>query len=592
MEFVADASYTPVDILQSSKLLPLSKSNIGYKKSTYWSRLKLKNDSNEAQKIIFSNLRAGMDKIDVYVFKGDHIIQSFLLGDMRPITNRSYRSSHSNFVLNLAPHEEVVIVSHLKTVGAYELGWYLFRETSFLSYDLFEYSVMGLFVGFLLSMIFYNLIIYVVTRSPFYPIYILFLLTVIVSQFVIQGGLYTVLSIFIGSFDYAINNVVGFILPSLANIFWYMLILQFFDLKKNAPRWRIFFLAMNILFSIYIAVFLMAYFDPSLFGLTPLFIKISFMHLPFLMWFLVWTIYKGYFGSLYFFIASLTGKAMFILFLLNFMGVEDTSFFFQYGILLSGALSAFFLSLAITRKITMLQNEASELKERVQEQQKYAILGSTIGFIAHQWNQPLSRMGSIVTNLQSEIDHRPNQMLKEVEPSINRLEDAVTFVSQTISDIQSIFQNDPQRQVRFDINTPIEQAIKQSQTQLTSYDIELEVSSDEHYFGEGDPELLKHALFNLIQNAIQIIVDRKVSSPYIKIQSFKERSGVVVIRICDNAGGITQEDPQSIFEYHVSSRLKGSGLGLPIVKKIIELKFNGTITVHNTSDGACFTLRI
>ena len=61
----------------------------------------------------------------------------------------------------------------------------------------------------------------------------------------------------------------------------------------------------------------------------------------------------------------------------------------------------------------------------------------------------------------------------------------------------------------------------------------------------------------------------------------EEQPDVVVIRISDNGIGLP-EDRARLFEPYVTTREKGTGLGLPIVKKIIE-EHGGTLTLNDAA---------
>ena len=80
--------------------------------------------------------------------------------------------------------------------------------------------------------------------------------------------------------------------------------------------------------------------------------------------------------------------------------------------------------------------------------------------------------------------------------------------------------------------------------------------------------------------------------------SAKQKQHDTVIQICDTGIGISEENRQRIFEpfFRVdksrSREMGGAGLGLSIVKKIIE-KHDGTITVSNNNpQGTCFTVEL
>lgn len=70
----------------------------------------------------------------------------------------------------------------------------------------------------------------------------------------------------------------------------------------------------------------------------------------------------------------------------------------------------------------------------------------------------------------------------------------------------------------------------------------------------------------------------------------KEMHGMCIISIQDNAGGIAVEPIESVFDYNVTCKKNGAGVGLFICKDIIENRFKGQITVENKNEGACFTL--
>ncbi|MCA0940928.1 PAS domain-containing sensor histidine kinase [Salipiger pacificus] len=101
---------------------------------------------------------------------------------------------------------------------------------------------------------------------------------------------------------------------------------------------------------------------------------------------------------------------------------------------------------------------------------------------------------------------------------------------------------------------------------------------------ELDATMVGQALTNLIKNAgeaIESLGDRGAPeghSPEIRV-SLTEEDGRAVIRIMDNGIGLP-EDRARLFEPYVTTRDKGTGLGLPIVKKIIE-EHGGTLALED-----------
>ena len=99
-----------------------------------------------------------------------------------------------------------------------------------------------------------------------------------------------------------------------------------------------------------------------------------------------------------------------------------------------------------------------------------------------------------------------------------------------------------------------------------------------------DATMISQALTNLIKNAGEAIESRIEKGapdgfdPQVRV-AVEQTDHKVVIRISDNGIGLPL-DRARLFEPYVTTREKGTGLGLPIVKKIIE-EHGGTLTLEN-----------
>lgn len=105
----------------------------------------------------------------------------------------------------------------------------------------------------------------------------------------------------------------------------------------------------------------------------------------------------------------------------------------------------------------------------------------------------------------------------------------------------------------------------------------------------GDAALLRQVLHNLLQNAQDAVVD--VLKPMIHISSKRTDQNVEVC-VFDNGPGFSTEVLPRAFEPYVTSKAKGTGLGLAVVKKIVE-EHHGTITLYNVKQqGACIQMTL
>lgn len=102
-----------------------------------------------------------------------------------------------------------------------------------------------------------------------------------------------------------------------------------------------------------------------------------------------------------------------------------------------------------------------------------------------------------------------------------------------------------------------------------------------------DVDMLKQVMLNLFINAQQAMTDHGE----LMIRTDRQKKDAV-IQISDTGRGIAPDQLPHIFDAYYSSRPRGSGLGLPTAKKIVEAH-NGTITVDSEpGKGTSFTIRL
>jgi len=94
---------------------------------------------------------------------------------------------------------------------------------------------------------------------------------------------------------------------------------------------------------------------------------------------------------------------------------------------------------------------------------------------------------------------------------------------------------------------------------------------------KGDSTRLRQVIHNLLQNAQDTLAD--TSEPVITVSTKMVQDGVC-LSLSDNGKGFLDHVRMRAFEPYVTTKLKGTGLGLPIVKKIVE-EHNGTIQIEN-----------
>lgn len=108
---------------------------------------------------------------------------------------------------------------------------------------------------------------------------------------------------------------------------------------------------------------------------------------------------------------------------------------------------------------------------------------------------------------------------------------------------------------------------------------------------QADPEGIHRALLNIVANAIDAVEDRP--DPHVTVGTRLGDEGWIRIVVLDNGPGIPAESLSEIFKPFVSTKgSRGTGLGLPVSRKILR-EHGGDITVQSqTNVGSKFVLKL
>ena len=90
-------------------------------------------------------------------------------------------------------------------------------------------------------------------------------------------------------------------------------------------------------------------------------------------------------------------------------------------------------------------------------------------------------------------------------------------------------------------------------------------------------------------NAFQACFD--AGSGSITLSAERSKSAGAIFSVRDNGPGIPRELKEKIFDPFFTTRTKGTGLGLPIVLKII-LAHNGLLKIDSNENGSCFIIQL
>jgi len=134
-------------------------------------------------------------------------------------------------------------------------------------------------------------------------------------------------------------------------------------------------------------------------------------------------------------------------------------------------------------------------------------------------------------------------------------------------------------------------SVKAFASELNAVDLEIALDLDSNMgLSKLDTGQLKMAFFNLCKNAVEVLVEHKVTAPIIRISSVST-AGRIEIVISDNGSGMPSEIADNLFVPFKTKKEGGTGLGLTITKKIIDVH-GGTIKCETGKKGTRFTIII
>lgn len=233
-------------------------------------------------------------------------------------------------------------------------------------------------------------------------------------------------------------------------------------------------------------------------------------------------------------------------------------------------------------------------KRREQErilmhQSRLASMGEMIGNIAHQWRQPLTELNAIITHISLLVELKKLDKKSFLEQEKNA-EFLIAYMSKTIDDFRNFFKPNRKKE-KFCIEKTIENALMLLKSSLKNHNIKIETNLKNNSEIYGFESQFSQAILNIICNAKDILIERKIENPCIKISS-KKKFNVIKICIEDNGGGISIKPIEKIFKPYVSSKhaILGTGIGLYMSKIIIEKNFKERLKARNKKQGAKFII--
>ena len=203
--------------------------------------------------------------------------------------------------------------------------------------------------------------------------------------------------------------------------------------------------------------------------------------------------------------------------------------------------------------------------------------------VAHEIKNPLTPMRLSVQSFQHKFD--PND--PEVHKKVNEFTKTLIQQIDTMSSIASAFSDFAKMPAQKLEVLNVVEVVELALDIFPESDLKF-ISKEPEIIANFDRSQLIRIITNLVKNAVQSIPENR--SPHISIHLFYDDTDVI-LEVKDNGSGITKAIEDRIFEPKFTTKTSGMGLGLPMIKNMIDT-YNGSISFSSVIDeGSQFTVR-
>ncbi len=446
--------------------------------------------------------------------------------------------------------------------------------------NLYNIMLISYFIG--IAFLIYNMILYFITKDKsfiHYSIYIFGLLLVCLS-----GRSYIPFDIII---EPQILRYILIVAITISGVGLTLFTNSFLGLKERLPlNAKI----LNII-SIFFCLMSLIYFLFDVIVIKILFL-ISFYFLSIYPFYVAFKIYKkNYIVGLHFLFSTGIGTVFISLFMMTFYTTEIIPINIWNITLVNQALiwDVIALSLALAYRIKLLQTEKIEKEKMLVMQSRQVAVGEFASNVSHQWKQPLTQLSALIAKLEVEIMFNRKIEINELKDFIISSNKTIKHLSSTIDVFQSFYQEEEIKQT-FSIAEQLQRCIEFTKDAFKHESIKIKLTILEDCHIKGDPNLFTQVILNLLSNSKDAFKQSNQAKKFVKLSLNREKD-FIHIAVEDNAGGIQIKPIEKIFEPYITTKgLNGMGIGLFIIRNIIQQKFGGKINASNIKDGASFVI--
>jgi signal transduction histidine kinase len=230
----------------------------------------------------------------------------------------------------------------------------------------------------------------------------------------------------------------------------------------------------------------------------------------------------------------------------------------------------------IHRELLENQKKLRKMAEELRRSYILASVGEMAGYLSHEIRNPVVAIGGLVRYVYEEIDkperlEKVKKRLKTIMNETGRLEKLLQETLDFVRLDKLTLQYENINKITEEICDLMERELEERGIKIIRY-----LASD--FYLQMDRDRMKQVLSNLIHNAAEAMSQ----GGEIKIKTQKEKQ-FVKVEMIDNGPGIPPEIREKVFAPFFTTKSQGSGLGLSVVKHIVE-QHGGYVEIESEGD--------
>lgn len=232
-----------------------------------------------------------------------------------------------------------------------------------------------------------------------------------------------------------------------------------------------------------------------------------------------------------------------------------------------------------------------ETQKMMIHQSRLAAMGEMISMIAHQWRQPVNAIAVMANNLYMDVEFNTLNEERLRDALLNTI-DLTQELSKTIDDFRNFFKPD-NALTEANLSTIVNDAVLVIGKSIDYANITIEKPDVSDIVVTTHARELVQVIVNIMKNAKDAFEIHPHHNQKITIR-FRQESENIFLSICDNAGGISDDVIDKIFDPYFSTKqdVNGTGLGLYVSKIIVEKHLKGNLRAYNHEEGVCFEIAL